>query len=432
MIDRYSHPEMAGIWTLENKYRIWLDVEIAVCDAWNRRKVIPDEDLKAIKEKADFNVTEILEIESRVHHDVIAFLTNVRDRIGPAGRWIHYGMTSSDVGDTALCMQLVQSADLLLGRLDALLEVVKGLAQKYRNQPMVGRTHGIHGEPTTLGLKFAHFYAELMRDRDRLQQARMQIAVGKLSGAVGTFSNINPDLEEEVCQALGLEAEPVATQVINRDRHAFFASVCGIIAGGLDRMANEIRLLQKSEGREVEEPFAKGQKGSSAMPHKRNPVVCERICGLARVVQSNVQVAYRDMPLWHERDISHSSAERVILPDICIGLDYILERMIFVLSGLHVYPENMERTLNVTRGLIYSQRLMLTLIDAGMLRDDAYDVVQSMSMAVWADPSLDLKSATQANPDVTAKLSAAQIDTVFQLEYFLRNVDAIYARLGLL
>ena len=432
MIDRYSHPEMAGIWTLENKYRIWLDVEIAVCDAWNRRKVIPDEDLKAIKEKADFNVTEILEIESRVHHDVIAFLTNVRDQIGPAGRWIHYGMTSSDVGDTALCMQLVQSADLLLGRLDALLEVVKGLAQKYRNQPMVGRTHGIHGEPTTLGLKFAHFYAELMRDRDRLQQARMQIAVGKLSGAVGTFSNINPDLEEEVCQALGLEAEPVATQVINRDRHAFFASVCGIIAGGLDRMANEIRLLQKSEGREVEEPFAKGQKGSSAMPHKRNPVVCERICGLARVVQSNVQVAYRDMPLWHERDISHSSAERVILPDICIGLDYILERMIFVLSGLHVYPENMERTLNVTRGLIYSQRLMLTLIDAGMLRDDAYDVVQSMSMAVWADPSLDLKSATQSNPDVTAKLSAAQIDTVFQLEYFLRNVDAIYARLGLL
>ncbi|MCB1306440.1 MAG: adenylosuccinate lyase, partial [Leptospiraceae bacterium] len=336
MIDRYSHPEMAGIWTLENKYRIWLDVEIAVCDAWNRRKVIPDEDLKAIKEKADFNVTEILEIESRVHHDVIAFLTNVRDQIGPAGRWIHYGMTSSDVGDTALCMQLVQSADLLLGRLDALLEVVKGLAQKYRNQPMVGRTHGIHGEPTTLGLKFAHFYAELMRDRDRLQQARKQIAVGKLSGAVGTFSNINPDLEEEVCQALGLEAEPVATQVINRDRHAFFASVCGIIAGGLDRMANEIRLLQKSEGREVEEPFAKGQKGSSAMPHKRNPVVCERICGLARVVQSNVQVAYRDMPLWHERDISHSSAERVILPDICIGLDYILERMIFVLSGLHV------------------------------------------------------------------------------------------------
>ncbi|MBU44211.1 MAG: adenylosuccinate lyase [Spirochaetaceae bacterium] len=431
MIDRYSHPEIAGIWTLENKYRIWLDVEIAVCEAWNKRGVVPDEDLKAIKEKADFNVQDILEIESRVHHDVIAFLTDVRDRIGPAGRWIHYGMTSSDVGDTALCMQLVQSADLLLKRLDALIEITRKLALQYKDQAMVGRTHGIHGEPTTLGMKFAHFYAELLRNKARLEGARSQIAVGKLSGAVGTFSNIDPDLEEEVCKSLGLSPEPVATQVVNRDRHAYFASVCGVIAGGLDRMANEIRLLQKSEGREVEEPFAKGQKGSSAMPHKRNPVVCERICGLARVVQSNVQVAYRDMPLWHERDISHSSAERVVLPDICIGLDYILERMIFVLSGLHVYPENMEKTLNVTRGLIFSQRLMLTLIDAGMLRDDAYDVVQSMSMKVWGDSSLHLKQACQDNPDVASKLSQEQIEQVFQLDYFLRNIDAIYKRLGL-
>lgn len=431
MIQRYSHPEISGIWTLENKYRIWLDVEIAVCEAWNRRGVVPDDDLKQIQQKADFDVEEILEIESRVHHDVIAFLTNVRDRIGPAGRWVHYGMTSSDVGDTALCMQLVQSADLLLQRLDALMDIARSLALKYKDQAMVGRTHGIHGEPTTLGMKFAHFFAEMQRNRKRLMDARENIAVGKLSGAVGTFSNIDPDLEEEVCEALNLKPEPVATQVVNRDRHAYFASVCGVIAGGLDRMANEIRLLQKSEGREVEEPFAKGQKGSSAMPHKRNPVVCERICGLARVVQSNVQVAFRDMPLWHERDISHSSAERVILPDICIGLDYILERMIFVLSGLHVYPENMEKTLNVTRGLIFSQRLMLALIDAGMLRDDAYDVVQSMSMKVWGDPSLHLKSEALANPDVTERLRPEQIEEVFQLHYFLRNIDAIYARLGL-
>jgi adenylosuccinate lyase len=431
MIDRYSHPEIAGIWTLENKYRIWLDVEIAVCEAYHRRGIISDDEMKQIKEKADFNVQDILEIESRVHHDVIAFLTDVRDRIGPAGRWIHYGMTSSDVGDTALCMQLVQSADLLMGRLDALINVTRKLAIQYKDQAMVGRTHGIHGEPTTLGLKFAHFYAELLRNKERLESARSQVSVGKLSGAVGTFSNIDPDLEEEVCEALGLMPELVATQVVNRDRHAFFASVCGIIAGGLDRMANEIRLLQKSEGREVEEPFAKGQKGSSAMPHKRNPVVCERICGLARVVQSNVQVAYRDMPLWHERDISHSSAERVILPDICIGLDYILERMIFVLSGLHVYPENMKKTLNVTRGLIFSQRLMLTLIDAGMLRDDAYDIVQAMSMRVWGDDSLDLKTACLENADVTSRLSQEQIEVAFKLDHFLRNVDAIYRRLGL-
>lgn len=431
MIDRYSNPEIAGIWTLENKYKIWLQVEIAVCEAWAKRGVIPSEDLKQIQEKAGFNTDRILEIEAEVHHDVIAFLTNVKEHIGPAGRWVHYGMTSSDVGDTALCLQLVQSADILLKRLDTLIQTTKEKAVEYKDQVMVGRTHGIHGEPVTLGLKFAHFYAELLRNKERLLKAKEQVAVGKLSGAVGTFSNISPDLEEEVCSRLGLGTEDVATQVINRDRHAHFVSVLGIIAGGLDRMAQEIRLLQKSEGREVEEPFAKGQKGSSAMPHKRNPVVCERICGLARVIQSNVITAYRDMPLWHERDISHSSAERVLLPDVCIGLEYILDKMNFVLSGLHVYPENMDRVLGITRGLIFSQRLMLALVESGLQREEAYSLVQSASMDVWADPEKNLKEESLKKAEIGGRLGSERIEEIFDIGYFLRNVDSIYKRIGL-
>ncbi|MCB1307758.1 MAG: adenylosuccinate lyase [Leptospiraceae bacterium] len=431
MIERYSNPEIASIWSLESKFRYWLRVEIAVCEAWHQRGVIPDEDLRAIQSKADFDLNRILEVEREVHHDVIAFLTSVQESIGPAGRWVHYGMTSSDVGDTGLCMQLKDSAKILEQRLEELIAVTRERAVQHKDQIMIGRTHGIHGEPTTLGLKFAVFYAELLRHRERLRRAKSEISVGKLSGAVGTFSNIDPDLETEVCRSLGLEADPVSTQVINRDRHAFFLAVLGTIAGSLDRMAQEIRLLQKSEGREVEEPFMQGQKGSSAMPHKRNPVICERICGLARVIQSNVQTGYRDMPLWHERDISHSSAERVILPDSIIALEYILTKMIFVIKNLHVYPENMQRVLGVTRGLLFSQRLLLRLIDAGLERNDAYAIVQKASMEVWNNPELNLRSRIAEDPTVRQTLSSAELDDIFKIEYYVRNVHRIYERLGL-
>lgn len=431
MIDRYSNPEISSLWSLESKFRIWLEVELAVCEAWARRGLIPVEDMETIRQKAGFDLKRIEVIESEVQHDVIAFLTSVKEHIGPAGRWVHYGLTSSDVGDTALCIQMVRAADLLLTRLREVIEAARIQAIKYREQVIVGRTHGIHGEPTTLGLKFAHFYAEMKRNEERLIEARRQIAVGKLSGAVGTFSNIEPDLEEEVCAALGLQPELIATQVVNRDRHAFYLSVLGIIAGGLDRMAQEIRLLQKSEGREVEEPFSKGQKGSSAMPHKRNPVICERICGLARVIQSNVTTGFRDMPLWHERDISHSSAERVVLPDSTIGLDYILDKMNFVLRNLHVYPENMERVLHHTRGLVFSQRLMLNLIDRGLEREEAYRRVQQASMDVWADTSRSLKGEALSRKEFTEHLTPEDVERIFDVQHFLRNIGPIYSRLGL-
>lgn len=431
MIDRYSLPELDSLWSLENKFKIWLEVEIAVCEAWSKRGVIPADDMAQIRSKANFDLNRIEEIEKEVHHDVIAFLTSVKEHIGPAGRWVHYGMTSSDVGDTALCIQMSRAADILLARLRKVIDVSAELAKRYKNQIMVGRTHGIHGEPTTLGLKFAHFYAEMKRNEERLIEARNQVTVGKLSGAVGTFSNIEPEIEEEVCKALNLVPESIATQVINRDRHAHFVSVLGIVAGGLDRMAQEIRLLQKSEGREVEEPFSKGQKGSSAMPHKRNPVICERICGLARVIQSNVMTAYRDMPLWHERDISHSSAERVILPDTTIALDYILDKMHYVLSDLQVYPDNMQRVMNHTRGLIFSQRLMLNLIERGLEREEAYRRVQTASMQVWADINSSLKQKALTETEFTELLSPTDVEEVFDIKYYVRNIDSIYQRLGL-
>lgn len=432
MIQRYSNPEISRIWELENKYQIWLDVEIAVCEAYNRRGMIPDEDLKIIKENSAFDPIRIDEIEREVHHDVIAFLTNVKEYTGPSGRYIHYGMTSSDLVDTAQNIQLVQSTDILIRRVDKLIEVVRDLAIKYKNQIMIGRTHGIHGEPTTLGYKFAHFFAEMGRNRERLIEARKQIAVGALSGAVGTFSNIDPELEEEVLNSLGLESDPITTQVINRDRHAHYMSVLGIIAGSLDRMAQEVRLLQKTESREVEEPFMKGQKGSSAMPHKRNPVISERICGLARVIQSNVNTAFRDMALWHERDISHSSAERVILPDSCIALEYILGKMIFVLENIHVYPESMARVMNHTRGLIFSQRVLLALIDTGLEREDAYSIVQEASMKVWADVSLTFRDVLDKDERVSSRLNPDKMNQIFDPSYFVRNIDKVYKRLGLL
>ncbi|HMU85294.1 MAG TPA: adenylosuccinate lyase [Leptospiraceae bacterium] len=428
MIDRYSNPEISRIWELDNKYRIWLDVELAVTRALHKRGQVPDQDWKEIQQKAGFDTAKILEIEEVVQHDVIAFLTNVKDHIGEAGRHLHYGMTSSDLGDTALSLQMVQAADILLKRVDELVDTARTLAIRHKNQVMIGRTHGIHGEPTTLGLKFALFYEEMKRNRARLLRAREEVAVGKMSGAVGTFSANDPEIEEEVLADLGLKPDPISTQVISRDRHAYFQSVLAVIAGSLDRMAQEVRLLQKTETREVEEPFRAGQKGSSAMPHKRNPVVCERICGLARVIQSNAMAGYRNMPLWHERDISHSSAERVILPDSTIALEYILGKMKFVLDGLHIYPDAMQRDLELTRGLIYSQRLLLALVDSGMQREEAYTLVQSASMKVWATPGLTLRNAVT---EAGARLSDEKMAEVFAPEYFLRNVDFIYRRLGL-
>ena len=432
MIERYSNPEISRIWTLENKYRIWLWIELEVCEAWYRRGLIPEEDIAQIRKKANFDVKRIAEIEEEVQHDVIAFLTNVKEHVGKAGRWIHYGLTSSDVGDTALSIQLVQSADIILRRIDSVLEILKKRALEFKDLIMIGRTHGIHGEPITLGLKFAHFYAEMLRNKERLIEAKRQIAVGKLSGAVGTFSNLNPDLEEEVCERLGLKPEKIATQVISRDRHAFFISVLGIIAGTLERMAQEIRLLQKTEGREIEEPFAEGQKGSSAMPHKRNPVISERICGLARVIQSNVMTALRNMPLWHERDISHSSAERVILPDSTIVLDYILDKMCYILNNLHVYPENIQRVLNATRGLIFSQKVLLALVQKGLEREESYKIVQGLAMEVWNDPNLHFKEEILRRDIFRKYLTEKEVEEIFDLKAFLKNVDAIYKRLELL
>jgi adenylosuccinate lyase len=432
MIERYSNPEISRIWTLENKYRIWLWIELEVCEAWYRRGLIPEEDIDQIRKKANFDVKRIAEIEEEVQHDVIAFLTNVKEHVGKAGRWIHYGLTSSDVGDTALSIQLVQSADIILRRIDSVLEILKKRALEFKDLIMIGRTHGIHGEPITLGLKFAHFYAEMLRNKERLIEAKRQIAVGKLSGAVGTFSNLNPDLEEEVCERLGLKPEKIATQVISRDRHAFFISVLGIIAGTLERMAQEIRLLQKTEGREIEEPFAEGQKGSSAMPHKRNPVISERICGLARVIQSNVMTALRNMPLWHERDISHSSAERVILPDSTIVLDYILDKMCYILNNLHVYPENIQRVLNATRGLIFSQKVLLALVQKGLEREESYKIVQGLAMEVWNDPNLHFKEEILRRDIFRKYLTEKEVEEIFDLKAFLKNVDAIYKRLELL
>ncbi len=432
MIDRYSHPEISSIWELENKFRIWTDIEIYACEARANRGEVPKEDLETIKQKAKFNVSEILEIESKVHHDVIAYLTNLNSYIGPAGRHVHFGLTSSDVGDTALCVQMVQAMDLLIKRTETLLETTKQKAKEYKDLPCIGRSHGIHAEPMTLGLKFALFYAEMSRNLERMKDARTQIAVGKLSGAVGTYSNIDLDIEEYVLSKLGLTVDPIATQVISRDRHAFYLSVLGVVAASLDRMATEIRLLQKTEGREVEEPFAKGQKGSSAMPHKRNPVVCERISGISRVIRSNVSVGLQNVALWHERDISHSSAERIVLPDSTIALDYILEKMNFVLGGLHVYPDATERTLNVTRGLIFSQKVLLWLIEkGGITREDAYLIVQENAMAVWGDTSQNLRDRLKQDPRCSSILKEADLDEIFQIAPYLERIPLIFKRLGI-
>lgn len=427
MIARYTRPEMGKIWDLENKYRKWLDVEIAVCEAQTTRGAIPLEAMADIRSKAAFNVQRIEEIERETHHDVIAFLTTVAEYVGPAARFIHEGMTSSDVLDTALALQLTEAADLLLEDLNLLLEVLKRRAYEFKDTVMIGRSHGIHAEPITFGLKFALWHAEMTRHQERLLRARDAVRVGKISGAVGTYANIDPAVEKHVCQRLGLQAEPISTQIIQRDRHAEFFSILALIGCSVEKIAVEIRHLQRTEVGEAEEFFSPGQKGSSAMPHKRNPIASENLSGLARVLRGNALAAMENVALWHERDISHSSVERIIGPDSTILLDYMLARLTRVLDRLTVYPEKMRRNMYLTGGLFFSQQVMLALTRKGLSREDAYRLVQHNAMRAWNE-ACQLQDLLQQDPDVAQHLNSNDLAAIFDLNYHLKHIDTIFVQ----
>jgi adenylosuccinate lyase len=434
MIPRYSRPQMVAIWEPANRFSLWLKIEVLACEAWAELGVVPREAVAEIKAKATFDmaalVARIDEIERRTKHDVVAFTEAVAEKIGPVSRYIHLGLTSSDILDTCLACQMQQAADLLLEDVTALEAVLAELAVKHKRTAMMGRTHGIHAEPTTFGLKLAMWLMEVRRARERLTRAREVAGYGKLSGAVGTFANVPPQVEEYVCAKLGLKPEPISTQIIQRDRHAEYLAALGIVGSSLDKFATEIRHLQRTEVREAEEPFAEGQKGSSAMPHKRNPVTCEQISGLARLLRSNVQAGMENVALWHERDISHSSVERVILPDGTILLDYLLVKFRDVVRGMRVHPEQMQRNLNATHGVIFSQQVLLALSKAGATREAAYAMVQRNAMRAW-ETGEDFRALLLADPDVLAVLSPAEIESCFDLGYHLRHVDAIFRRVGL-
>ena len=430
MIDRYSRPEMARIWSQEAKYDAWLRVELAVCEVYAGRGVIPGDALNRIKARATVDPHRIDEIERVTRHDVIAFLTNLEESIGADSRYVHIGMTSSDVLDTALALQLQQASALILAGLERLRAALRGLALAHKTTLCVGRSHGIHAEPMTFGLKAALWYAEAGRNLERMRRAREVVRVGKISGAVGTFAHIDPDVEEEACHLLGLEPAPISSQVVQRDRHAEFMGTLAVIAASLEKIAVEVRALQRTEIGEVEEPFAEGQKGSSAMPHKRNPVSSETSTGLARLVRANAGAALENVALWHERDISHSSVERVILPDSTILLDYMLNRYAGVLEGLRVYPERMRENMERSFGLMYSQRVLLRLTEAGLARQPAYEIVQRNAMRAWSERR-PFRELLAADPEVTARLTPAALDECFDPGWYLRNVDAIYRRLHL-
>jgi adenylosuccinate lyase len=427
MIPRYSRPEMVKIWEPENKFRIWFEIEAHACDAQAELGVIPKEAAKAVWERGNFDIARIDEIERETKHDVIAFLTNLAEYVGDEARFVHQGMTSSDVLDTCLAVQLTQAADLLLADLDALLAAIKRRAFEHKMSPTVGRSHGIHAEPLTFGVKLAGYYAEFDRNRTRLQAARAEIATCAISGAVGTFANIDPRVEEHVAEKLGLVAEPVSTQVIPRDRHAMFFATLGVIASSVERLATEIRHLQRTEVREAEEYFSPGQKGSSAMPHKRNPVLTENLTGLARLVRSAVVPAMENVALWHERDISHSSVERMIGPDATVTLDFALARLTGVVDKLLIYPEGMQANLDQLGGLVHSQRVLLGLTQAGMSREDAYQAVQRNAMPVWLEGK-DFLTLLKADDAVTALLDAAALESLFDLGYHTKHVDTIFNR----
>lgn len=430
MIPRYTRPAMGKIWEDENKYRIWLEIEILACEAQAILGVIPHEAVKTIREKASFDVARIDEIEREVKHDVIAFLTNVGEYVGQESRFIHLGMTSSDVLDTCLAVQMKQSGELLLKDLEALAEVLARRAREFKTTVMVGRTHGIHAEPTTFGLKLALWYDETRRNIKRLQGAVERIAVGQISGAVGTFEHLSPKVEEYVCEKLGLTPAPVSTQILQRDRHAEFMNTVALAGSSLEKFATEIRHLQKTELLEAEEYFSKGQKGSSAMPHKRNPITCERIAGLSRVLRGNAVASMENVALWHERDITHSSVERIVVPDSCILLDYALALMTDVIDRLLVYPDHMEANLHRTHGLIFSQSVLLALTKKGMKREDAYRVVQSAAMEVWQSGK-EFKDLLKGNAEVTNTVTAEEVDELFDLGKSTRNVGYIFDRVGL-
>ena len=427
MIERYTLPEMGRIWDDENKLRSWLAVEIAACDSMAEMGQIPAAAAAVIRQKAGFDLARVRQIEDRVRHDVIAFLTAVGEKVGPESRYIHLGLTSSDVLDTATAMQMTQAAGLLIGEVAALREVLKRRALEFRHTPMIGRTHGIHAEPTTFGLKLALWYDELGRDLERLTRAKERVAVGKISGAVGTFAHLSPELEKRICARLGLAPAPIATQVIQRDLHADFLYAIALTGASLEKFAVELRHLQRTEVREAEEPFAEGQKGSSAMPHKRNPVNCEQISGLARLLRSNLMAGMENIALWHERDISHSSVERVILPDSAILLHYMLRRFTGIADGMRVHPARMMANLESSRGLVYSGTLLLAVTRKGSSREAAYAAVQEAAMKCW-ETGASYKELVMKDPRITSLLSAAEIDEAFDLSHHLRHVDAIFER----
>jgi adenylosuccinate lyase len=429
MIERYSRPEMSRVWSEENKFRKWLDVEIAACEAWAQLGVIPRNAIPKIK-MARVNLKRMNEILKETHHDVTAFLNTVAESLGDESRFIHMGMTSSDVMDTALSLQMVEASDILLEDMRELSLVLGEKAIQYKYTPQTGRTHGVHAEPITFGLKLALWFEEMNRNRQRLQEARRVIAVGKISGAVGTYATLRPELEEKACAKLGLASAPISNQIIQRDRHAQYVTTLAIIAGSLEKFATEIRHLQRTEVREAEEPFSAGQTGSSSMPHKRNPELCERVCGLARLVRGYAMTSLENIALWHERDISHSSTERIILPDACLVLDYTLSIFTGVMKGLLVYPKKMRQNMDITHGLLFSQRVLLALIDTGMSRQDAYKIVQRNAMKTWMENKKFL-TLLKADTDVAKALPAKELEALFDYTYYTRYVDDIFARLGL-
>ncbi len=428
MISRYTLPEMGKIWTEENRFKTMLDVEVAACEAMAALKLIPREAAQKIRRKASFKLSQVNEFERVTKHDVTAFLKSVGLSVGPEARFIHKGLTSSDVLDTALSLQMREGLDLLISTTEELLEVLKKQALRYQDTPIMGRTHGVHAEPTTFGLKLLLFYDEFNRNRARLNRAQDAISVGKISGAVGTYANLDPRVEEKTLQILKLKVAPVSTQILQRDRHAQVIAVLAIMGSSLEKLATEIRHLQKTETLEAEEPFSEGQTGSSAMPHKRNPVNCERVAGLARVLRGNALAAMENIALWHERDITHSSVERVIVPDSFILAHFMLRETIAVIKGLQVYPENMLGNVWKTRGLIFSQRVLLALIDKGLSREAAYKIVQKSAMRVWRDPNLSLKELLLQNREVISKLSKREVEALFNLKDYLRHVGLIFNR----
>ena len=430
MIERYSRPRMAGVWSDRNKYGKWLHVELAVCEAWTDEGVIPAGDMAKLR-GASYDSARLDEVFERTRHDMTAFLESVTGGLGPEGRWLHLGLTSSDVLDTATSLQMMEAADLLDEEIENLLEALEAKALEHKDTLMMGRTHGVHAEPITFGLKLALWWDEMRRNRTRLAQAREAIAVGKISGPVGTHATVSPSIEAKACQRLGIQAAPVSSQIVQRDRHAQFVTTLAVIAASLEKFATEVRGLQRTEIREIEEPFGEGQTGSSSMPHKRNPELTERVCGLARVMRGHAVTALENVALWGERDISHSSAERIILPDSCLALDYVLDLFTGVIKGLRVYPDRMMRNIELTGGLIFSQRVLLALVEKGLSRERAYEIVQRNSANTW-DEGKDFRELVQCDPEITSQLSSDELQELFDHRYYVRYVDETFQRVGLL